>query len=294
MKEVAVALSGGGTRGVAHVGVLRVLEGEDYQIRAMTGTSMGGFIGAFYADGKSPAEIEDILIQAQEQEIVRGRPDGPGIFGLADVEAFLRRYFGDKSFSDLQIPFAVTATDLDAGVEVVVQDGPLVDGVMATIALPGIFSPRLLHGHRVIDGGIVDPVPIRPLRRLFAGVIVAVVLAAPPEDWGTRQTSDMLENIPMMRIMGRLRPAQALNIFIRAMEISGRNFTQLRLEVDQPDVIIRPDVSHVSLLADDADMQALIQIGQQAARDALPALRAQFSMGGRLARRLRAIFGRAG
>jgi NTE family protein len=258
----------------------------------MTGTSMGGFVGAFYADGRSTQEIEEILIEAQQGEILRGRPDGPGIFGLAEVESFLRRYFGGKHFSDLKIPFAVTATDLDAGVEVVVADGPVVDGVMATIALPGIFSPRWLHGQRVVDGGIVDPVPIRPLRAFFNGVIVAVVLAAPPEEWSSRQTSDLLDDLPMMRLVGRLRPAQALGIFLRAMEISGRNFTELRLAVDRPDVIIRPDVSHISLLADDADMQGLIQIGWQAAERALPDVEAQFSFARRLLRRVRMILKR--
>lgn len=290
MREIGVALSGGGTRGVAHIGVLRVLEREGFQVRALTGTSMGGFIGAYYADGVPVQEIESLLLRAYEEGIVRGRPDGPGIFGLSQVEAYLRRSFGGREFCDLQIPFAVTATDLDSGRELLIQEGPLVNGVLATIALPGIFSPRWIAGHRVVDGGIVDPVPVQPLRELFGGVSLAVVLSAPPEHWDKAQTSGLLDDLPMMGIFGRLRPAQALGIFIRAMEISGRNFTELRLHVDQPDVIIRPDVSHVNLLADDVDLQSLIKIGASAAESALPELEAHFSPQRRLARTLRSRF----
>jgi NTE family protein len=294
VKEIGVALSGGGTRGVAHIGVLRVLEREEFQVRAMTGTSMGGFIGAFYANGMPLEEIERLVIRAYDEGIVRGRPDGPGIFGLSQVEDLLRRNLGSREFCDLQIPFAVTATDLESGVELVIREGSLVEGVLATIALPGIFSPKWLAGRRLVDGGIVDPVPVQPLRQLFNGVCLAVVLAAAPKDWDKPQTSDLLDDLPMMGILGRLRPAQALGIFIRAMEIAGRNFTELRLQIDSPDVIIRPDVSHVGLLADDVDLQGLIEIGASAAEGMLPAMHGQFSARKRLLRGVRDLVRGAG
>ncbi len=286
MNALGVALGGGGTRGAAHVGVLRVLEREGFQIRALTGTSIGGFIGAFYAHGLPLDQIEELLKEASEQGIIRARPEGPGIFGLSQVEAYLRQHFGAKEFSELQIPFAVTAADLDSGMEMVIREGSLVDGVLATIALPGIFSPRSIAGRRLVDGGVVDPVPVRPLRELFGGVSLAVVLAAPPKDWNRAQTSDLLDDLPMMGILGRLRPARALHIFVRAMEITGRNLTELRLLVDQPDVIVRPDVSHIHLLDDDIDMGSLFELGAQAAERAMPELHAQFSPLRRFARQV--------
>jgi NTE family protein len=170
--------------------------------------------------------------------------------------------------------------------KIVIREGSLVDGVLATIALPGIFSPRSIGGRRLVDGGVVDPVPVQPLRELFDGVSLAVVLAPPPKDWDKAQSSDLLDDLPMMGIFGRLRPAQALNIFIRAMEITGRNLTELRLLVDRPDVIVRPDVSHIHLLEDDVDMNSLVELGAAAAERAMPELHAQFSPLRRFARQL--------
>jgi NTE family protein len=284
--EIGVALGGGGARGLTHIGVLRVLEREGFRLRAIAGTSMGGVIAAAYAAGFTPDEIEKRISRTAMSELLRSRPDGPSLIGLGRVQQFLREELSSRTFADLRIPLAVTAVDLTAGKEIVLTDGPLVEAVMATIAIPGIFPPQIMGEHRLVDGGMMDPVPVRAARALFRGPIVAVVLSPPPDLWAERRSPSPLRlKIPLMDMVTRLRPGQALNVFIQALELSGRTMTELRLEVDRPDLVIRPECSHVGLF-DDTPPADAAALGEQAAEAALPELRALFSPARRLQRRL--------
>ncbi len=288
-RDVAVALGGGGARGLAHIGVLTVLDREGYNVRGLAGTSIGGLIGSLYAGGMPPLEIGRMLQESWREGIFRVRPDGPGLLGLSSVKARLEEHFGTSLFSDLEIPFAVTATDLDSGHELVINSGSVVDGVMATIALPGIFSPQIMHGQRLIDGGVVDPVPVSPARALFPGPVIAVVLSPIPADWHKIRSPSIMPALPVLNVVKRFRPAQALNVFLRSMEIASRNFTELRLAVDKPEVIIRPEVLDIGLL-DEPDVAPIAAKGEQAAEQALEWIAAEFSLGKRLGRGVRSVF----
>ncbi len=286
--DITLALGGGGARGVAHIGVLRVLEREGFRIRAVAGTSMGGIIGALYAAGNDPSELQALVEEAKGKNLFRARPLGPGLLGIHAIEEWLRSVLGDVQFEDLDIPFAVTAVDLETGNELILGSGKVVDAVLATIALPGIFPPRSRDDHRLIDGGVVDPVPVKPARELFQAMTVAVALSPSREDWSSQPSPSILEQLPWLNVVSRLRPAQALRIFMRSMEISGRYFTELRLEIDKPEVIIRPKVSHIGLL-DEPSVSEVVALGENAAEQMLPQCRAQFSLVKRLGRRLRSM-----
>ncbi len=274
--EIALALGGGGAKGNAHLGVIRVLERAGFCIRAVAGTSFGGMVAAFYALGKSPDEIEDLFADVDQTSLYGHLPeDGPSLLGVAGVARFLQEHFGERTFADLSLPCAVTAVDLKSAREVVLMEGRVRDAILATIALPGIFPPRRIGEWELVDGGILNPVPVTVARMLTPHLpVVAVVLTAP--------LGKPLRSLPMVlptplptvlvQQIARLRPAQALQIFLQAVEIGNRQITELRLKVDRPEVVIRPNVHHIPLLGQ-VDVHEVAAIGELAAEQALPAVR---------------------
>lgn len=291
--DICLALGGGGAKGLAHIGVLQVLDREGFRVRAIAGTSIGGIIAALYAAGYSGDELARRSTEASFRTLLRARPEGAGLIGLRRVAGFLRGYLQDKSFADMGMPLAVTATNLETGEEVVITEGDVVEGVLATIALPGIFPPQIQGESRLVDGGMVDPVPVRPVRRLHPGPVAAVVLSPTPDQWATTHSPSPLGALPLLDMFTRLRPGQAFNVFLRALEISSRSMTELHLQLDRPDVVIRPAVWHIGLL-EDAPAPQVAAIGQKAAEEALPDLRALYAPRRRLVRSVRGLFGARG
>jgi NTE family protein len=267
------------------------LEREGFRIQAIAGTSMGGVIAASYAAGYAPDEIRERITRTALSDLLRARPEGPALVGIGRVAEALRENLGDRTFADLRVRLALTAVDLTTGKEIVLTEGKVLDAVMATIAIPGIFPPQLMGEHRLVDGGMMDPVPVRATRDLFRGPVAAVVLSPPPEQWGEKRSPSPLQGmIPLMGVVSRLRPGQALAIFMQALELSARSMTELRLELDQPEVVIRPAVSHVGLF-DSGPASELIGLGAAAAEAALPELRALYTPARRVQRRIRSWLG---
>lgn len=274
MKDVVLALGGGGVKGSAHLGVLRVLERNGFRVRAIAGTSAGGLWGSLYAFGYTPDEIERRVDQAEVNTLFGREPtDGPAWLGVVGVRQTLRDALGDCRFQDLRLPFAVTAVDLNTARRVVIRRGPVVEAVMATIAVPGVFPAATLDGHTLIDGGVMDPVPVTLARQLLPGLpVVAVVLSPPLEDWDDSTPPRLLGSLSFLtRYIERLRFSQALTVFLRSMDISGSLLTELLLAADPPDVLIRPSVRGIGLL-DDVDLQQVARMGENAAQAVLPAL----------------------
>jgi NTE family protein len=288
--DISVALGGGGARGLAHIGVLYALERAGFRIRAIAGTSMGGIVGALYAAGYSPPELVHWADASARRDLFRARPSGSGLIGLEKIEKLLRETLRERTFEELSIRCAVTATDLNSGDEIVLREGPMVDAVLATIALPGVFPPQLMGESRLVDGGIVDPVPVRPARDLFPGPVVAVALSPAREEWADTGSPNPLASIPIIDMFTRLRPGEALRVFLRTTEILMRMYTEVRLDLDRPEVIIRPRVSHIGLF-DQPSAAEMCELGEQATMQAIPRLKAEFSLTRRLGRSLRTAAG---
>ncbi len=287
--EISLALGGGGAKGVAHLGVLRCLEREGFVIKAIAGTSAGGIVGAMYAAGFSADQIIERFMQIDYAHLYARQPgDGPSLLGVAGVNQILGEMLGERTFQDLEIPLAMTAVDLSTGGEVVIKHGRVVDAVLATIAIPGIFPPQTWENYYLVDGGLLDPVPVLPARSLAPTLpVVAVVLASPqPLPVHTMDAPAFLKNVPLLNQIARLRVAQAFNIFMHAIEIGGIYITETRLQLDQPDVVIRPAVVDVGLL-DRVDVPNIVERGENAAQEALPEIRRAQRWERRLARRLR-------
>lgn len=285
--DITLALGGGGAKGNAHIGVLRCLEREGFRIRAVAGTSFGGIVAAAYAAGFSPDEIEERFSQVDQAKLYGHVPgEQPCLLGLAGVYKWLDEMFGEMTFADLKIPCAMVAVDLETTREVTLQQGRVRDAILATIALPGIFPSYPLNSWNLVDGGVLNPVPVSVARALAPELpVVAVVLTQPIGAPTTPLTiplppvlpKALLERIPQFRL------AQAAEIFLRSVEIGGRAVTEYRLAVDRPDVIIRPKVGHIQLLQR-VDVRAVARLGEEAAQEALPEIRRAVSWPARIRR----------
>jgi NTE family protein len=261
-RDVGVALGGGGARGLAHIGVLAELESAGYRVAALAGTSIGGVMASLYAVGLSPAEMTGWAQGNLTRGLFHFRPSPGALLGIERIREALSEALGTKTFDDVRCPLALTAVDLEQGTEVVLTSGNLVEAVLATIALPGIFPPHLAGGSRLVDGGVVDPVPVRPVRSLHRGPVVAVALSARPGSPASTSASP-LAYLPGSGMVSRLRIGQALEIFGRSLEISSRLFTDLRLQLDLPEVVVRPQVAEVGIL-DTPEAAPLIEAGRVA------------------------------
>jgi predicted acylesterase/phospholipase RssA len=155
------------------------------------------------------------------------RPSPGALLGVDRIHEVLTEALGSKTFADVRCPLALTAVDLETGTEVVLTSGELVEAVLATIALPGIFPPQWSGGSRLVDGGVVDPVPVQPVRALHRAPVVAVALSARPGSPPATAASP-LTYVPGSGMFSRLRIGQALQVFGRSLEISSRLFTDLR------------------------------------------------------------------
>ncbi len=287
--DIAVALGGGGVRGLAHIGVLGVLEREGFRVRGIAGTSMGGIIAALYAAGESPSQIQALAASTSPRSLLHVRPADAGMIGIDHIAELLQRALGRRRFEDLRIPLALTATDLNTAAEIVLKEGVVADAVLATIALPGVFPPQLMGRYRLIDGGALDPVPVRSARDLFDGPVIAVALSPAPGRWSETRSPSPLGDLPGLEMLARLRPGQALKVFMESSEIMLRTYTELRLELDRPEVIVRPEVWNVGLLQE-TSVPVMVAKGEAAMESALEQAREQFQGARRLNRTLRAIF----
>lgn len=287
--DITLALGGGGAKGNAHIGVLRRLEKEGYRVRSVAGTSYGGLVAALYAIGYSPNEIQAIF-ESVDQNALYGRAlqDGPSLLGLAGVRRLLERLIGDKTFQDTRIPCAVTAVDINNGSEVILSEGSLKAAVLATIALPGIFPVQHLNGFALVDGGVLNPVPVSVARLLSPGLPVVAVVLNDPIDLPVRGYNLPIPSIVPRQIaerLSRISLAQSLDIFLRSVDVSSRYVSHLRLQVDKPDVIVRPDVHHISLL-DKVAVADVAQLGEQALENVLPDLKRKTAWMTRIGKRI--------
>jgi NTE family protein len=200
----------------------------------------------------------------------------------------LKETLGDCRFEDLQIPFAVTAVDLNTAEHIVLRRGSVVDAVMATIAVPGIFPPQIIQGRVLVDGGVLDPLPVAIAQALAPGMAVAAVALSPTlETWEGGRTPRLLNSLPfVLKYVETLRFTRALNVLMRSIDISGVLLSELLLQLNPPDVIIRPEVSETGLL-DFNSIQRVVASGEQATERMLPELNYAVSWRGRLARRLK-------
>jgi len=285
--NITLALGGGGAKGNSHIGVIRRLQKEGFEIQAVSGTSFGGIVAVFFALGYSPDEIEEMFAALDQTELYgHGEHEGPSLLGLGGATKWLKETIGECNFDDLALPCVLTAADLKSGREVLLSEGSLIDAVLATIAIPGIFPARRIGDLELVDGGALDPVPVAPVRALKPELpVVAVVLSTPmgvPAQTWNIPLPDYLPRTLIDRI-SKLRYSQALDVFLRSLDMVTRAVTEYRLEVDKPEIIIRPQVTDIDIL-ETVDVHAVAKIGEEAVEALLPQLKKLFTWQNRFRR----------
>jgi NTE family protein len=286
--DITLALGGGGSKGYSHIGVIRRLEKEGFRIRAVAGTSFGGLVAVLYALGNSPDQIEELFASVDPNQFYGHHPkDRPSLVGLAGVTRLLEEKIGDATFESLKLPCALTAVDLKSGQEVVLTKGRLIDAILATIAMPGIFPARYIDGLELVDGGTLDPVPVAPARMLAPKLpVVAVVLTTPmgvpAQSWRLPFQKYWAGRI-VSSLLSRTRYDTVWDIFSRSLDITSRAMTQYRLQVDRPEIIIRPQVHDIDTL-DVVDVHEVAERGEQAVEAALPQIHNLFTWRNRMRR----------
>src|SRR6202453_4810199 len=247
---VGVALGGGFARGMAHIGVLKVLEEEGIPVRVVAGTSVGALIGAAYCSGLSLAELEKVAHSCRFITFARWTVSRYGFASNDRMVAFLARTLKVKTFEELCIPLAVTATDFNSGEGVVFHSGSIVDPVRASCAYPGMFLPVNIRGRWLVDGMLSYPVPTRPLRDMGVDRVLAVHLKGQwNKDGAPRHLFDVI--------------GQAFAIAQDQMSHLWRG---------SADLVVEPDVSGFAY--DDFKRAGdLIRAGEVAMRQALPEVR---------------------
>ena len=271
--RIGLVLGGGGARGLAHVGVLRVLQREEIPIDLIAGTSMGGLLGALFAAG-IPFEVveEEIAQLGRLSEQIRLVDVSLTAAGLSvrgrRIYNFMADLLGDDlTFADLRLPLAMVATDIRAGREVILQGGLVIDAVRATISIPGVFEPVELGDYRLVDGGVLDNVPVDVARGMGAERTIAV---------------DVLPSFS--RNVPGVEPVEAglqlpfaplyLNETYNVLMIMIAALTESRLREYPPDLLIRPTMTEgITLLTGFNQAADIIAAGEAAAVAALPAIR---------------------
>jgi NTE family protein len=194
--------------------------------------------------------------------------------GLSEVSAAISQFIGERTFNSLHLPFAVTAVDIETAELLALREGSVREAILATIAVPGVFPPQTWGGRTVVDGGVLDPVPVRLGRTLAPHLpVIAVVLSPSIRDWIRRPNPRLLSTLPFVgKYIARLRWAQALNIFLRSVDMSGALMTDLHLEISQPDAVIRPDIHHIGLI-DKVNISEIAMIGELAVPEVIADIR---------------------
>lgn len=270
-KRMSLALGGGGMRGFAHIGVLSQLEKEGYEIAAICGTSIGGIIGALYSSGYSADSIASFVDELDAQILFRPEKNQPpSLLGLGGLLNLLRSKLGERTFKDLDIPFTCTAVDMHSGNEIIMDCGKVFDAVQATSAMPGIFPAKVIGSLYLVDGGIFDPVPVAVARSMQPDVpVVAICLTPEKGNWDNLPHMEIPKHtlVPpaVMDTVLQLRLGQALRIFIDSLDMMTNMVAELRLKVEKPDLIIRPDIKQYPMFSD-VNPTALIDLGKKAVR----------------------------
>lgn len=252
---LGLVLSGGAVRGAAHLGVLDVLDGAGIRPEIVVGSSVGTAVGALHAIGVSPEEQFDVFELLSWRSLVRPSFSGDSLLTTDRFADALREHLGDRRIEDLPVIFRAVTCDIETGDAVVLEDGDLVDAVVASCALPGLFPASVRDGRMLVDGGVVNYLPVNVARDAGATQVVAVDLLPPFEP-------------------GEERPRYFFEMWLRSLYLLIRG---TRPEGHDPDVLIQPDVATYSFTDFDQALD-LYEQGRAAARDALPDLRERLDL----------------
>lgn len=246
--SIGLVLSGGAAWGIAHIGVLEVLLEEGVEVDIIVGTSAGAIIGSLIASGLTPEDIADIVHDISWAQLLTPQIPDLGFFSAEGIEAFLEKNLLIHEFSHLPVKLAVVATDLETGEEVVITEGSISRGASASAAIPILYSPVKYRERLLVDGGLVNNLPVSVARDMGAHVVIAVDVSA---------------------FTFKDRPSDQIEVLIRSFNILQRTFVSSALA----DILIQPNLEGLSSVDLDS-YDLLMERGREAALDVLDELQA--------------------
>lgn len=245
--KLGLALSGGATHGAAHIGILQVLEREGIRPDFVAGTSAGALVGAAYCAGVKLDELEKMFLSIDWPTLVKISLKKPlALFDTQPMEEFVRKNIGDCEFKDLNIPFAAICCDIVTGERVVLDKGAVAPSVRASAAIPGLFSPVEIDGRLLVDGGIVDNLPIEQVRTMGANYVIGCDVSRRGK--ATRRPENPFDNVMAM-----------INIMQERSISLNRDFCEC---------FIKPEISQFSSWGF-GDSEKVLEEGRKAAEAAL-------------------------
>src|SRR5680860_104555 len=192
--RIGLALGGGAAKGIAHIGVLKAFEEEHIRIHCISGTSVGALVASYYAFGRPVESLLSIGSTLNLSRILNFTLERGGLFSTHAIREMIHRDLGDCQIEDADILLAICATDIETGEQLIFRKGNLANAVCASMAVPGLFVPVEMDGRILVDGGLVENVPISPLAKMGAGITVAVDLSHVSRYPKPEDTFDVISN----------------------------------------------------------------------------------------------------
>jgi NTE family protein len=250
--KVGLALGGGAARGFAHIGVLQVLEEEGIKPQFVVGTSAGSLVAAFYASGKTGAQLTWLADSMDESQLTDWTLPftNRGVLRGEALGRYVTSQLNGLKIEDMKIPLGIVATDLQTGDGILFRRGDVATAVRASSAVPSVFEPVRIGNKDYVDGGLVSPVPVRYAKQMGAEYIIAVDISSRPED---AKTTDIFK------------------VLMQTFSIMGKSISQL--ELVQADVVVRPILPDVGS-AEFSARKKSIEAGRAAMKLALPQVKA--------------------
>ena len=246
--KIGLALGGGAFRGLAHIGVLQVMEEYGVPIHMIAGTSMGALVGGVYCSGMNMHLVERYVYTIEERDLIDMTIPRTGFIAGQRIELLIKTLTGNRSFQDLKIPFAAVAADVEKGQPVVLTEGKVYEAIRASISIPGVFKPVMRDGRMLVDGGIVARVPTDTVRDMGADFVISV-------DVGYHGGETKCDGI--------------VSIMMQAFAVMEWHIIKER--VNTSDINIVPALGHINM-ASIAQAEETIEIGRQAARAQIPGI----------------------
>jgi len=247
---VALALGGGASKGFAHIGIIKVLKENNIPVKVVTGTSAGSIVGSLYASGMSPDRLELEAEILGKTDLVDLTLSSSGFIKGEKLQNYINRKVGNRPMQQFPIKFAAVATDFESGKPVVFNVGNAGQAVRASASIPNVFQPVVIGSRKYVDGGLSQPVPVSAAKKLGANFIIAVDISARPAKNVSQGMFSYLD--------------QTFNVMSQ---------TALHQELGQANVVIKPQVLELGSVGGFDQKQRAIQLGEQAARAALPEIK---------------------
>lgn len=247
---VALALGGGASKGFAHIGIIKVLKENNIPVKVVTGTSAGSIVGSLYASGMSPDRLELEAEILGKTDLVDLTLSSSGFIKGEKLQNYINYKVGNRSIQQFPIKFAAVATDFESGKAVAFNRGNVGQAVRASASIPNVFQPTVIGGRRYVDGGLSQPVPVSAAKKQGANFIIAVDISARPVKNVNKSFFSYLD--------------QTFNVM---------SIPLLQHELGQANVVIKPKVLEMGSIGGFDQKQRAIQLGEEAARAALPEIK---------------------